>query len=140
MRKVKTTPLQREVLWSLAETGERGILAMLDILRSRFPAVTNEALLKELERSLSILGRMGCLFLCWQYEDERRPVRFEERRALSLESLLCWDEASKHWAVRGQASPVLKDIIVQLTKGGVEVLELIARQYDGAPVWRQGAK
>lgn len=136
MRKVKTTPFQREVLWSLAETGERGVLVMLDILRSRFPDDTPDALLKELERSLGILGRMGCLYLCWQDENERRPVLVDERRTLSFKHLLRWNEASKHWVMLEQASPV-KDIIVQLTKGGVEVLELIAQQHNGAPVWRQ---
>ena len=134
-KKVKTTPLQREILWSLAATGEASLLGMLRSLEAKFPNDSSDALLKDVQRSLGVLRRAGFLYLLWQFETERKSMLWKEASALSLEESIARDEATHVWSI--YEPPNAKDIIVQLTQGGVEALELIAAQSDEpTPVWR----
>jgi hypothetical protein len=120
-KKVKTSPLQREILWSLAENGERDLTAILNLLRHKF-SHSRGALVKEVARSLGILERMGCLYL--KYGSE-----------LPLELSVEWDEKNQGWIVK-QLEPAIVDVVVHLTKGGCEVLDLIAQQSsEPTPVW-----
>lgn len=137
--KVKTTPLQREILWSLAATGECSLIGLLDSLQQKFLDLTPEALLKEVERSLGVLQRMGCLYLDWEYLSGRKLVRVDEWQTLSLERFLSWNEAEGRWGTSSVAEG-LKDVVMRLTQGGVEVQQMIAAQSGGlTPVWKASA-
>ena len=133
-KKVKTTPLQREVLWALADTGDCSLPALLDSLSTKFPALAPAALRKEVERSLGVLWRAGCLYLMRVVGGGRRGVLAPEMATLDLSQILSWDEASGRWEVREAST---EDVIVHLTAGGVHWLDLIAAQSsDPVPIWR----
>jgi hypothetical protein len=134
-RKSKQTPVQREILWFLADTGEASLLGILRSLEAKFPEYSPSVLLVNVQRSLGILRRAGFLYLAWQYEAERKSMLWNESSALSLQDLIAWDEATCVWSIRKPLNIV--DIIVQSTQGGVEALELIAAQSDEpTPTWR----
>lgn len=133
-KKVKTTPVQREILWALADTGDCSLPALLGSLSAKYPTHSPAALRKEVERSLRVLWRAGCLYLMRVAGGERRIVLVPEMEALDLGRVLSWDEASGGWEV-GEANT--DGIVVQLTGGGVHWLDLIAAQSsDPTPVWR----
>jgi len=133
-RKIKTTPLQREILWGLADTGDSSLPALLDSLSAKSPALPPAALLKEVERSLGILFRAGCLYLMRVAGGEKQTVLVPEMAALDLGRMLRRDEAGGGWEV-GEA--ITDDIVVQLTTGGAYWLDLIAGQSnEPVPVWR----
>jgi hypothetical protein len=134
LKKVKTTPLQREILWALADAGECSLPALLSSLLRKFPDLPPAALRDEVERSLGILWRAGCLYLMRVVGGERKGVLVSEMEDLNLGQMLSWDEASGGWVVSGDN---LADVVVQLTNGGVQWLDLIAAQSSEAvPVWR----
>lgn len=133
-KKVKITPLQREVLWALADTGERSLPALLNSLSAKFPALSPAALREEAGRSLGVLWRAGCLYLMRVVGGERRGVLAPEMAALDLGRMLSRDEAS---GGRGVSEAGAEGIIVHLTTGGMHWLELMAAQSsDPVPVWR----
>ena len=133
-KKVKTTPLQREILWALADTGERSLPALLDGLSAKSPALSPDALRKEVARSLGVLWRAGCLYLMRVVAGERQGVLAPEMAALDLGRMLAWDEARGGWGVSEAGTD---SVIAHLTAGGVHWLDLIAAQSsDPVPVWR----
>jgi hypothetical protein len=133
-KKVKTTPLQREILWALADRGECSLPALLDSLSAKFPALSPAALRKEVARSLGVLWRAGCLSLMRVVGGERQGILAPEMAALDLSRILAWDEARGRWEVSEAGA---EDVIVHLTAGGVHWLDLIAAQSsDPVPVWR----
>ena len=132
--KVKTTPLQREVLRALAETGECSLPALLGSLSPKFPRLPPAPLRNEVERSLAVLWRAGCLYLMRVVGGERKIVLVPEMEALDLGRMLSWDEASGGWRV---SENDVGDVVVQLTGGGVRWLDSIAAQStETAPVRR----
>ena len=132
-KKIKTTPLQREILWALAETGECSLPALLNSLLPKFSYLP-VSMQNEVERSLGILRRAGCLYLTRVIGRERRSVLAVEMDALNLGNMLSWDENGRGFFVNEDN---VADVIVQLTKGGVEWLDLIAAQSsEPTPVWR----
>jgi hypothetical protein len=133
-KKVKTTPLQREILWALANTGECSLPALLSSLPSKFPHLPPAALQDKVERSVGILWRAGCLYLIRIVDGERRSVLVPEMENLDLGRVLTWDDASGGW-VAGEDN--VTDVVVQLTNGGVQWLNLIAAQStEPVPVWK----
>jgi hypothetical protein len=133
-KKVKTTPLQREILWALANTGECSLPALLNGLPAKFPHLPPAALQDEVERSLGILWRAGCLYLMRIVGGERKSVLVPEMVVLDLGRVLSRDDAIGGWQV-GEDN--VADVLVQLTNGGVEWLDLIATQSsEPVPVWR----
>ena len=135
-RKIKTTPFQREILWALAEEGRISFLALLQKLRVKFPAESPSTLLQRVERDTGILGRHGCLYLLWQLGSEERSVLWPERDTMQFRELFRWNETSNQWEVQPREPP-FTDLIVQLSQGGVGVLDLIAAQSsEPTPVWR----
>ena len=97
-KKVKTTPLQREILWALAETGECSLPALLSCLHPKFLHLSPAALEDEVERSLGIVWRAGCVYLKRIVDGERKTVLVSEMQALDLGRLLSRDEASGEWS------------------------------------------
>jgi hypothetical protein len=133
-KKVKTTPLQREILWALANTGECSLPALLNSLPPKFPLLTLAALQDEVERSLRILWRAGCLYLMRLVGGERKSVLVTEMKVLGLGRLLSRDDASGEWYV---AEDNVADVVVQLTNCGGQWLDLIATEStEPVPVWR----
>ena len=124
-QKVKTTPDQREVLWLLAESDRMSCLLILNTLHSKF-GVSPDTFLGRIERALAVLKHLGCVYFLWQFESEIRPVLANERPELSLKDLFVWDENAKAWVAQPQSNVV--DLIVQLTRGGVEILDLIPQE------------
>ena len=134
-RKIKTTPDQREILWLLAETGERSLLVILNTLTPKFGNAPGE-FLKRIEKALNVVEKLGCTYLEWQFQSETRPVLVNERAALSLKQFFLWDNASREWKAAQQGEFV--DINVRLTNGGVEVLDSLAAESGGStPVWKR---
>ncbi len=134
LKKVKTTPLQREILWALADTGECSLPVLLNNLLPKFTKLFPASLQKEVERSLGILWRAGCIYLMRVVDGERKNVLAPEMDVLDLGGMLSWDEARGGYVVREDN---VSDIVVQLTNGGVHWLDLIAAESNKpVPVWR----
>ena len=126
-KKVKITPFQREILRVLARSERRSLPALLDDLQSAFPIDSYSEQLERLARSLGILKRMGCLYVYRIMPPEDRLVYVDEMNRSSLEQLVRWDEMRGGWNLQ-PLEPAVIDIIVELTQGGVEVLELDSTQ------------
>lgn len=123
--KIKTTPLQREILSALANTGDCSLPALLSSLRSRFPQLASAALQDNVEQSLGILWRAGCIYLMQIVDGEKRTILVPEMEELNLDKLLGWDAASDRW-IAGEDN--VADVIIQLTNNGVQWLEVIAAE------------
>ena|SRR5829696_8976850 len=133
-RKIKTTPFQREILWAMADDGRVSLLALLKHLALKFPAESPETILQRAERDIRVLE--GFFYLIWQNGSEERPVLTTERSTMPFKDLFRWNEASNQWEVQPREPP-FTDIILQLTQGGVEVLDLISSQSsEPTPRWR----
>ena len=125
---MKTTPDQRAILRLLAESGERSLLAILNTLSPKLGSDAPDAFLDRIERGLNVLGNQGCTYLQWKFQFETRPVLVDERAALSLKRFFVWDDASRRWTAAQQGDFV--DINVQLTNGGLEVLDSIVAESE----------
>src|SRR5688500_11247140 len=125
-RRVKTTPFQREILWSMADDAEGRIsfLALLKHLTLKFPAEPPDKLLQKIERDIRVLERQVGLYFYWQLDAEEKSVLWTERTAMQFKDLFRWNETANQWEVQPKEPP-FSDLIVQLTQGAVEVLELI---------------
>lgn len=132
--KIKTTPLQREILSALANTGDCSLPALLSSLRSEFPHLASVALQDNVERSLGILWRAGCIYLMRVVEGEKRTILVPEMEELDLCKLLRWDGARDRWLA---AEDNVADVIIQITNNGVQWLEAIAAESsDPLQVWK----
>lgn len=127
-KKVKITPFQREILLVLAgsEQYKCSLPALLDDLQAAFPVDSHSEQLERLARSLGILKRMGCLYVCRIMPGEKLVYVHEMDRS-SLEQMVRWDDIKGGWNFQ-PLEPAVIDIIVGLNQGGVEVLELDSRQ------------
>jgi hypothetical protein len=133
-RKIKTTPFQREILWAMADDGRVSLLALLKHLALKFPAESPGSILQRAERDIRVLE--GFFWLLWQNGSEERPVLTTERSTMPFKDLLRWNEASNQWEVQPR-EPAFTDIVLQLTQGGVEVLDLISAQSsEPTPRWK----
>ena len=133
-RKIKTTPFQREILWALADDGRVSLLALLKHLLLKFPAESPGTILQRADRDVRLLE--GYFWLFWQNGSEERSVLTTERSTMPFKDLFRWDEATSQWEVQPREPP-FTDLILQLTQGGVEALELIAAQSsEPTPVWK----
>ena len=133
-KRIKTTPLQREILSALANSGDCSLPALLSSLRSKFPHLALAALQDHVEQSLGILWRAGCIYLMRIVDGEKRTVLVPEMEELDLHKLLTWDGASDGW-IAGENN--VADVIIQITNNGVQWLEVIAaQQNDPLHVWK----
>jgi hypothetical protein len=126
-RKVKTTTLQCEILWTLAETNEYPLSGLLNNLRTKFPERSSTELRGEVERSIGILYRSGCLFLARLEDNERKWIRSEEMIRLDLAEMIRFDASADSWIV---CEVGVSDLIILLTQGGLRWLELIGPRED----------
>ena len=132
--KIKTTPLQREILSALANTGECSLPALLSSLRSKFPNLASATLQNHVEQSLGILWRAGCIYLMRIVNGQKRTFLAPEMEELDLGKLLRWDGASDRW-MAGEDN--VADVIIQITNNGVQWLEVIAAESsDPLHVWK----
>ena len=137
-RKIKTTPFQREILWAMAadENGRISFLALLQKLMLKFPAESPSMLLQQVERDIRVLEHHAGLYFYWKFHDEERPVLWSKRTTMQFKDFFRWNETSNEWEVQ-PGDPSFTDLIVQLTQGAVEVLDLIAAQSsEPTPVWK----
>ncbi|HEX8196728.1 MAG TPA: hypothetical protein VF571_11115 [Pyrinomonadaceae bacterium] len=135
-RKVKTTPLQREILWSLAENANESVLNIIVKLQTVFPKLSSKEILNEAALSIGILRRMGCLYVAGRIGAEIKWLQWEIVDSLVLNDLFEFDERDGSW--QAKASDAFQgELILHLTQGGVIVLELIAQQsLTPTPVWK----
>jgi hypothetical protein len=122
-KKVKITPFQRASLWALARSGKCSLVSLLDDLQSAFPSDSPRLQIERMERSLGILGRMGCLYFCWIWSSEEKPFTVDDTDRLSLQEVVRWDDVKGRWNFQ-TLEPAGTEIIVRLTNGGQEVLKL----------------
>ena len=116
-QKLKTTPLQREILWALADDGRASLVALLKNLVLKFRAQSPSSILEEAERSIGVLERQGFLCLIWQLGSEERSVLTTERKLVQFKNLFRWNETSKQWELEPRER-AFTDLILQLTQGG----------------------
>ena len=134
--KIKTTPFQREILWSMAEDSRVGFLALIRHLAMTFTTDSPDALVQRTDRDIRVLERHGCLYLIWQIGTEEKPVLWPERTTLQFKDLFSWDETSMQWKVES-SERAFTDLILQLTQGGVKALDLISSQSsEPTPRWK----
>lgn len=126
-KKIKTTPLQREILSALANTGECSLPALLSSFRSKFPHPASASLRDHVEQSLGILWRAGCIYLMRIVDGEKRTILVPEMEELDLDKLLRWDGASDRW-ITGEEN--VADVMIQITNNGVQWLEVIAAESE----------
>jgi hypothetical protein len=126
MRKVKLTPLQREILWTADENelGVCSLLQILDRLQQIFPEQPPELFLKEVQRALQVLWRMGCFYLSSQHGESLKTIKVHEMDEFDLRHIVQRNPLNMHWELILQEPP-LDNIILELTNGGAEVLSLI---------------
>ena len=118
----------------LAESDRVGCLVILNTLHGKF-GVSPDTFLARIDRALAVLKNLSCVNFFWQFESEIRPVLANEPEP-SLKNLFVWDENAKAWLARQQQSKFV-DLIVQLTQGGVEILDIIASQSEEpTPTWK----
>ena len=135
-QKIKTTPFQREILWALADKGREKLLTLLKNLSLKFPTESPNTILETAERDIAALERQGLLYLIWQSGSEEQPVLATERESIAFKGLLRWNETRNQWEVQPR-EPAFTDLILQLTQGGAEALDLIAAQSsEPTPIWR----
>jgi hypothetical protein len=110
------------------------LLALLKHLALKFPAESPGTILQRAERDIRVLE--GFFWLLWQNGSEERPVLTTERSTMPFKDILRWNEASNQWEVQPR-EPAFTDIVLQLTQGGVEVLDLISAQSsEPTPRWK----
>ena len=135
-RKIKTTPFQREILWAMADEGRIGFLALLETLATKFPAESPSSLLQRVEREIGVLERVVGLYFFWQFGADEEPVLWTDRTTMRFEDHVRWNETTNRWEMQPREPPVT-DLIVQLTQGGVEALNLIADESsEPVPVFK----
>ncbi|HEY0079558.1 MAG TPA: hypothetical protein VGB73_13175 [Pyrinomonadaceae bacterium] len=117
--------MQREILWALADSGECSLPVLLNSLPPKYPEFPPAPLIKEVGRSLGILYRAGCLYLTRATGGERKHVPAHEMAALNLGRMLSWVEGGVGFVV---SEGDVADVIVLLTNGGAQWLEVTAAQ------------
>lgn len=119
----------------MADEGRVSFLALLKYLMLKFPAEPDK-LLQRIERDIRVLERQAGLYFYWQLDAEEKSVLWTERTTMQFKDLFRWNETANQWEVQPKEPP-FTDLIVQLTQGAVEVLDLIAAESsEPTPVWR----
>lgn len=120
----------------MADESRISFLALLKYLMLKFPAEPPEKLLQRIERDIRVLERQAGLYFYWQLDAEEKSVLWTERTTMQFKDLFRWSETANQWEVQPKEPP-FTDLIVQLTQGAVEVLDLIAAESsEPTPVWR----
>lgn len=133
-RKIKTTPFQREVLWSMAETGQCGLVSLANSLIYKFPLLSKNEIVEELRRSIGILDRAGCLYLMRKITDEAIEPPGTEKASLDPFSSIAFDSECNEWIAAKESEG---EYVLQLTLGGVNWLDILAAgSTEPTPVWR----
>lgn len=114
-RKLKASPLQRSILVFLADSGDCSLTILLNNLLST-SCLSPDSFLKEIERSLRILHRAGCLFLTRQKGEDRSDVLAQEMCSLDLSVIFSRKESDRDFIF---VESGVDDIVVLLTNGGV---------------------
>jgi len=119
----------------MATDGRVSLLALLKHLALKFPAESPNTLLQRTDRDIRVVEGHGCLYLIWQMGTEEQPVLWPDRTTLQFSDLFRWDETSKQWKVEPKEA-AFTDLILQLTQGGVEMLDLISSETsEPTPRW-----
>ena len=118
----------------MADDGRVSLLDLLQHLALKFPAESPGTILQRAERDIKVLEEF--FYLIWQNGSEERPVLTTERSTMPFKEILRWNEASNQWEVQPRES-AFTDIVLQLTQGGVEALDLISSQSsEPTPRWK----
>ena len=118
----------------MADDGRASLLAFLQHLLLKFPTESPDNILQRAERDIRVLE--GSFWLFWQNGSEERSVVTTERSTMPFKDLFSWNEAINQYEVKPR-EPAFTDIILQLTRGGREVLDLIATQStEPTAVWK----
>ena len=120
----------------MADEGRISLLALLKHLMLKFPAESSSTILHRVERDIRVLKTHAPLHLFWQFGNEEKLVLWPEMETLQFKDLFRWNETATQWEVQPR-EPAFTDLIVQLTRGAVEVLEIVAAESsEPTPVWR----
>ena len=112
-KKVKLSPIVREILSFPNERGLASIPALLDYLYLRFRYQSPFELLEEAQEALRTCWRLGYLYVELRNADRRRFITVPEWETLSLSDLVRWEDAEQHWKVRRQEPPA-DDVLIRL--------------------------
>jgi hypothetical protein len=95
-KKYALSPIQREILWTLAEAGSENIPTILNTLRLKFLNLPVSELLRQSEKAIRDLSQSGLIALT---QDHEKPgLRFVPvspdhlQRFLSIGNIVTWDE------------------------------------------------
>ena len=101
LRKIRLSPLQREVLWMLEEAGSETLPTLANTLGAKFPHEPRDALLAATQDAVRDLHDAGLVSLGREYvkPGERwKSIPPEEvARFLLLSDVLRWDEERGFW-------------------------------------------
>lgn len=119
--------MQREMLSFPGSDGLVSLRQMLDHLWDRFPNTSREVFIREVEKCLLKLRRLGDVYLERQYSNARRPITFDEWDGFSLLNFVEWDSEIRRWRVNPR-QPGVEDVFVQVSQGGINDLRLYEAQ------------
>jgi hypothetical protein len=119
----------------MGDDGRESLITLLNDLVMKFRAQSPSSILEEAERSIGVLEHQGFLYLIWQLGSDERSVLTTERKLVQFKDLFRWDDTSKQWELKPRER-AFTDLILQLTQGGVEALDLISAQSSKpTPPW-----
>ncbi len=135
-RKVKLSQTQQTILTALANAPSYslGMLQLLDHLGYVFPIV----LLPRVEHGIMSLYRQGCLQFSWHINAENVPLNCLEVDALSLTTLVRWNEHKQEWTLQ-LPDPAVIDLMIDLNLGSAEALHIFQQEHMTTTLHRRNA-
>ena len=126
-KKVKLSPLVNEILSFPDETGLVSLPRLLNHLQGIYNDVPPVRLLGQVDKAIRTCSRLGYLYLKLLSSRREMTVPVWEWRRPTLATFIGWDEAGRCWVVY-EGKQQIEDLVIQLTKGGVNDLTLYRQQ------------
>jgi len=125
-KKLRLSPVQREVVWVLSEAGEENLAALLNTVSKKIQANSRLEALMVFENAIRYLYRQGFIDLCLENLENQKhqlvPLTSDEATELSVVRVLKWDVNGGYWCL--DATQTGKNtLVVTLTEKGQEVLQ-----------------
>jgi hypothetical protein len=100
--RLKLSPIQREILWTLDEAGDEYITTILNTLRKIFPNRSNDDLIMAVESAIYNLYKHNLITICRKISDRDLiwlPLSPEEiDTTFPITKFLSWDDIQSYWA------------------------------------------
>lgn len=126
-KKVKLTPLQREILEFPDKEGVASICPMLTFLSRELPSAEKDKFLDKVETALIKIRRHGYLYIDRLIDKDRYTLKVEEWKEFSLRDFVVWDRETELYKLN-KAKSEIDDVLIQLSQGGVDDLALYYHQ------------